>query len=154
MRNVLFSVLVAMPLCANAGAVAPALRLRGGVKLGPLTGENALAALKTAAAVTAGGAVIEKYTDLGETAITAFAKAQGELFSTNLIICLCTFCSSCLAPTFPAVKTVAVLWLLTLILNLQKDGVLGGDMKAMKKGLQKYLPFTCLAAVMCVLALD
>ena len=98
--------------------------------------------------------MIEKYTDLGETAITAFAKAQGELFSTNLIICLCTFCSSCLAPTFPAVKTVAVLWLLTLILNLQKDGVLGGDMKAMKKGLQKYLPFTCLAAVMCVLALD
>ena len=70
-------------------------QLRGGADLGPINADLANGVLKVAAAVTASGALVEKYTGLGECAITKATKT--DLFTTNVIIALVTYATNVVA---------------------------------------------------------
>lgn len=49
----------------TASSLTPVLKLRGGMEMGPITSDNVGGVLKVAAAVTAAGAISEKYAGLG-----------------------------------------------------------------------------------------
>ena len=100
----------------------PALRLRGGMGLGPITPGNFDGALKVAAAVTAASAISEKYADLGETTLTKAFK--GDVWTTNLIISLVTGTASTVVygvsgSGFEAAKLVSALWLASVVMKLK-----------------------------------
>jgi len=107
---------------ASASQLTPVLKLRGGMSLGPINPGNFDGALKVAAAVTAAGAVTEKYADLSETTITKMFK--GDVWNTNLIIALTTGVGSTVlysvgAAPFEAAKLTAVLWLASVGMKLK-----------------------------------
>ena len=116
----LAKLLLAFAVGVSASSM-PALRLRGGMAVGPIDSDLAMGALKTAAALSVGSAIVEKYADMGETAISKFCKGNGEVFTTNAVINLCILCGSCLSPGFDSVKLTAALWLATVVLK-QLDG--------------------------------
>merc|ERR1712195_382352 len=64
------------------------LTLRGGIDLGQITSSNVDGILKVAGAITAAGAISEKYAGIEETALTKAFK--GDVWSTNLIIAMVT----------------------------------------------------------------
>ena len=89
-----FLALVALVAQSQASNIANSkvLTLRGGMDLGPVTADNVGGVLKVAAALTASGAILEKYAGVGETTITKAAK--GDFFSTNLVIAMVTYLAS------------------------------------------------------------
>ena len=101
-----------------------ALALRGGMDLGPMNNELAGQLGRTAAAVTVGGAVLNKYAGLGDTALTkAFS---GELFTTNAVIALVSgglsVVTHAVSPGFDSTKLVAGLWVVNLAKTLMDKG--------------------------------
>merc|ERR1712167_65257 len=117
--------LIAFVAVANAASLkkpsANVMKLRGGMSLGPITPGNFDGALKVAAAITAAGAVTEKYAGIGETTITKFFK--GDTWNTNLIIAMTTGVGSTVlysvgASPFEAAKLTAVLWLASVVIKL------------------------------------
>lgn len=118
----MFKFLVFFAAVADAATLAPVLKLRGGMSLGPITPGNFDGALKVAAAVTAAGAITEKYAGVGETAVTKFFK--GDVWSTNLIISMVTGATSTVlysmgASPWEAAKVTSVLWLLSVLSKLK-----------------------------------
>jgi len=110
------------------------MKLRGGMELGPLNPGNFDSALKVAAAVTAAGAIAEKYAGQEETALTKMFK--GDVWTTNLIISIVTGVTSTVvysvgASTFDTAKLTAVLWLAG-VLSQFKDG--GFDVSTLTEG--------------------
>merc|ERR1711881_527398 len=98
------------------------LTLRGGMALGPLDADNVGGFLKVAAAVTAAGAITEKYAGLGETELTKLFK--GDVWTTNLIIAMVTGVATNVlysvgASDFDAGKLTSALWLAGLIVKLK-----------------------------------
>lgn len=80
--------------------------------------------LQVAAAVTAAGAITEKYADIGETTLTKLFK--GDVWSTNLIIAIVTGVATNVlysvgASDFDSGKLTSALWLLSVLVKL-KDG--------------------------------
>ena len=72
---------LALVACVSASKVAPlrlskVMNLRGGMDLGPLNAGDINGALKVAAAVTAAGAITEKYAGVEETALTKMFKGD------------------------------------------------------------------------------
>jgi len=102
------------------------LKLRGGaLELGPITSANVDGVLKVAAAVTAAGAITEKYAGVGETTLTKTFK--GDVWSTNLVISIVTGVTTTVVYTmgasgFEAAKVGAVLWLLSVLMKLKDAG--------------------------------
>lgn len=72
--------MLAMTLFAVASAskapISKVLTLRGGIDLGPITSSNVDGILKVAGAVTAAGAITEKYADISETTLTKTFKGD------------------------------------------------------------------------------
>jgi len=111
---------------ANAAVFKPSehrvMKLRGGMNLGPLSADNFGGALKVAAAVTAAGALTEKYAGLGETSITKLFK--GEVWTTNLVIAMVTGVASTVVysvsgSAFEAAKLASVLWCASVLSKLK-----------------------------------
>merc|ERR1712072_1184057 len=95
----------------------------GGMSLGPITPDNFDGVLKVAAAITAAGAITEKYAGLGETSLTKLCK--GDVFTTNVIISLVTGVASTIIYSvsespFAAASLTSVLWLASVV-NKLKD---------------------------------
>merc|ERR1719174_2343114 len=93
--------------------------------LGPLDSGNFNNVLKLAAAVTAAGAVTEKYAGVGETTVTKFFK--GDVWSTNLIIQMVTGVASTVVYSmgdsgFEGAKVASVLWLISVLSKLKDSG--------------------------------
>ena len=88
------------------------------MSIGPINPGNFNGALKVAAAVTAAGAVSEKYADIGGTALGGIF--QGDVWDTNLVIALSTGVAGTVvysveaAAAFEAAKLTSVLWLLSV----------------------------------------
>jgi hypothetical protein len=106
------------PLLAQSKVLA----LRGGMDLGPINADNTGGFLKVAAAVTAAGAITEKYAGLEETSLTKFFK--GEVWTTNLIISLVTGVAANVlysvgASDFNSGKLTSALWLAGVLLKLK-----------------------------------
>ena len=92
------------------------------MSLGPITPGNFDGALKVAAAITAAGAITEKYAGLGETAVTKTFK--GDVWTTNLIISMVTGATTTVLYTmgssaFEAAQLTSVLWLLSVLVKLK-----------------------------------
>ena len=80
---------------------------------------------QVAAAVTAAGAITEKYADIGETTLTKFFK--GDVWNTNLIISIVTGVTSNVlysvgASDFDAGQLTAALWLVGVLVKFQGSG--------------------------------
>jgi hypothetical protein len=132
----LFKIL-ALATCVSASSVLPqskVLALRGGMDLGPINDDNFGGALKVAAAVTAAGAITEKYAGLEGTTITNFFK--GDVWTTNLVIAMVTGVATNVlysvgASNFDAGKLASALWLGSVLLKLKDAGfdvsTLGND---------------------------
>ena len=56
--------------------ISKVLTLRGGIDLGPITSANVEGVLKVAGAVTAAGAITEKYAGIDETTLTKLFKGD------------------------------------------------------------------------------
>jgi len=101
------------------------MTLRGGGALGPLDANLAGSALKVAAAITVTGGLAEKYAGLGDTALSTFVKSDG-IFATNALIALITYATNTLVNMgdsgFDAGQLTAGLWIVSVLLNLQKNG--------------------------------
>ena len=69
---------LALVACVSASKVplSKIMSLRGGMDLGPLNAGDINGALKVAAAVTAAGAITEKYAGVEETALTKMFKGD------------------------------------------------------------------------------
>ena len=69
---------LALIACVSASKVplSKVMALRGGMDLGPLNAGDINGALKVAAAVTAAGAITEKYAGVEETALTKMLKGD------------------------------------------------------------------------------
>ena len=69
---------LALIACVSASKVplSKVMALRGGMDLGPLNAGDINGALKVAAAVTAAGAITEKYAGVEETALTKMFKGD------------------------------------------------------------------------------
>merc|ERR1719305_358631 len=98
------------------------LALRGGMSLGPINPDNLDGVLKVAAAVTAAGAITEKYAGLGETTVTKLFK--GDVWTTNLIIAMTTGVTSTVVYSmgssgFETAKLGAALWALSVLMKLK-----------------------------------
>merc|ERR1719305_894204 len=98
------------------------MKLRGGVALGPIDSDNVNGVLKVAAAVTAAGAISEKYAGIGETTVTKTFK--GDVWNTNLVIALVTGVASSVvysvgASAFDGAKLTSALWLLSVLMKLK-----------------------------------
>lgn len=104
----------------------PALmKLRGGLDMGPVNADNVNGVLKVAAAVTAAGAITEKYAGLGETTLTKTLK--GDVWTTNLIIAMVTGVASTVvysvgASDFDGAKLTAALWLVGVLVKFKDSG--------------------------------
>merc|ERR1719506_1852686 len=101
------------------------MKLRGGMALGPLTPGDFNSGLKVAAAVTAAGAITEKYADIDGTKLTSLFK--GDMWNTNLVISLVTGGASTVlysvgGAAFDANKLTAVLWLASVLFKLKDNG--------------------------------
>ena len=106
------------PLLAQSKVLA----LRGGMDLGPINADNTGGFLKVAAAVTAAGAITEKYGGFEETTLTKFFK--GDVWTTNLIIAMVTGVATNVlysvgASDFDGGKLTSVLWLAGLVMKLK-----------------------------------
>ena len=81
-------------------------------------------ALKVAAAVTASGALTEKYAGMGSVAITKVTK--DDFFTTNVIIALATYATNVVAnfgdSGFDAAQVTAGLWAASVLLKLKDAG--------------------------------
>jgi len=100
------------------------LTLRGGMDMGPIDAANVGGVLKVAAAVTAAGAITEKYADIGETTLTKFFK--GDVWSTNLVIAIVTGVATNVlysvgASDFDSGKLTSALWLLSVLIKLKDN---------------------------------
>merc|ERR1719305_93689 len=98
------------------------LALRGGMDLGPVDADLVNGILKVGAAVTAAGAITEKYAGIGETTVTKFFK--GDVWNTNLIISMVTGATSPVlysmgASPWEAAEVTSVLWLLSVLSKLK-----------------------------------
>lgn len=98
------------------------LQLRGGLDLGPINADNTGGFLKVAAAVTAAGAISEKYAGLEETTLTKTFK--GEVWTNNVIIAMVTGVATNVlysvgASDFDGGKLTSALWLAGLIMKLK-----------------------------------
>merc|ERR1711939_901457 len=98
------------------------MKLRGGMSLGPITPGNFNGALKVAAAVTAAGAITEKYAGLEGTTVTNFFK--GDVWTTNLVISLVTGAASTVIysvgeSAFASAKVASVLWCLSVLVKFK-----------------------------------
>jgi len=98
------------------------LQLRGGLDLGPINADNTGGLLKVAAAVTAAGAISEKYAGLEETTLTKTFK--GEVWTNNVIIAMVTGVATSViyavgASDFDAGKLTSALWLAGLLIKLK-----------------------------------
>jgi len=114
----MFRLLIASLAVVNAANIAPVMKLRGGMSLGPITPGNFNGVLQTAAAITAADAISQKYGGLDGTSLgSIFA---GGVWNTNLLIALTTGVASTVvysieaASTFETAKLTAVLWLLSV----------------------------------------
>jgi len=123
----MFRFAIAFLATANAATLAPMplMKLRGGMDLGPITSDNVDGVLKVAAAVTAAGAITEKYAGLSGTTITDFFK--GDVWTTNLIIAMVTGVATNVlysvgASSFDAGKLGSALWLASVLLKLKDSG--------------------------------
>ena len=101
------------------------LALRGGMDLGPINADNVGGALKVAAAVTAAGAITEKYAGLGETTLTKLMK--GDVWTTNLIIAMVTGVATNVlysvgASSFDSGKLASALWVIGVLSKLKDAG--------------------------------
>jgi hypothetical protein len=106
----------------QSSSVPTLMKLRGGMSLGPINPGNLDGVLKVVAAVTAAGAITEKYAGVGETTLTKMFK--GDVWSTNLIISMVTGVSSAViysvgASPFDVAKLGAVLWLSSVLMKLK-----------------------------------
>ena len=95
------------------------------MSLGPINPDNLDGVLKVAAAVTAAGAITEKYAGLGETTLTKLFK--GDVWTTNLIIAMTTGVASTViysvgGSAFDTAKLGAVLWLASVLIKLKDAG--------------------------------
>jgi len=116
--------ILALATVASASQL-PVLKLRGGMDLGPVTADNVGGVLKVAAALTAAGAITEKYADLGETTITKATK--GEVFTTNVIIAIVTGVATNVlysvgASDFDAGKLASALWVASVLIKFKDAG--------------------------------
>jgi hypothetical protein len=114
-----------------------ALALRGGMDLGPMNNELAGQLGRTAAAVTVGGAVLNKYAGLGDTTLTkAFS---GELFTTNAVIALVSgglsVVTHAVSPGFDTTKLVAGLWIVNMAKTLMDKGANADTVMANKEAM-------------------
>jgi hypothetical protein len=112
-----------------------ALAVRGGMDIGPLDSKLAGQLGRTAAAVTVGSAVLNKYGGLGDTTLTkAFS---GDLFTTNAVIALVsgglTVFTHAISSNFDTTKLIAGLWLVNLAKTLMDAGVNGDTVMANKE---------------------
>lgn len=112
-----------------------ALAVRGGMDLGPLNSELAGQLGRTAAAVTVGSAVLNKYAGLGETTLSkAFS---GDLFTTNAVIALVsgglTVFTHAVSGNFGTTKLIAGLWLVNLAKTLMDAGANADTVMANKE---------------------
>ena len=102
----------------------PRAQLRGGADLGPINSDLVNGALKVAAAVTASGALAEKYAGMGSVAITKVTK--DDFFTTNVIIALATYATNVVAnfgdSGFDAAQVTAGLWAASVLLKLKDAG--------------------------------
>jgi len=100
------------------------MTLRGGAALGPLNADLASGVLKVAAAITVTGGLAEKYAGVGDTALSTFVKSDG-VFATNALIAIITYATNALVNMgdsgFDAGQLTASLWLVSVLLNLQKN---------------------------------
>ena len=106
------------PLLAQSKVLA----LRGGMDIGPINADNTGGFLKVAAAVTAAGAITEKYGGLEETTLTKLFK--GDVWTTNLIILMVTGVATNVlysvgGANFDAGKLTSLLWLAGLVVKLK-----------------------------------
>jgi len=122
-----FLALVALVAQSQASNIANSkvLTLRGGMDLGPVTADNVGGVLKVAAALTASGAILEKYAGVGETTITKAAK--GDFFSTNLVIAMVTGVATNVlysvgSSDFDAGKLTSALWLISVLVKFKDAG--------------------------------
>lgn len=115
----------------NAATLAPALKLRGGADLGPVNADLVNGALKVAAAVTASGALAEKYAGMGSVAITKVTK--DDYFTTNVIIALVTYATNVVAnfgdSGFDAAQVTAGLWAASVLLKFKDADFDVGSLK-------------------------
>jgi len=122
-----FLALVALVAQSQASVLANSkvLALRGGMDLGPVTADNVGGVLKVAAALTASGAILEKYAGVGETTITKATK--GDFFSTNLVIAMVTGVATNVlysvgSSGFDAGKLTSALWLISVLVKFKDAG--------------------------------
>jgi len=132
----MFKLMIAFTAVVNAAvlkkpemAKAPLMRLRGGMDLGPVTSSNFDGALKVAAAVTAAGAITEKFAGLDETTLTKLFK--GDVWTTNVIISMVTGVLSTVvystgASGFDVAQLTSALWLLSVLIKV-KDAVMSSE---------------------------
>ena len=118
----MLQLLTLVSAAASPLASSKVLALRGGMDLGPLNADNVGGFLKVAGAVTAAGAITEKYAGLGETELTKLFK--GDVWTTNLIIAMVTGVATNVlysvgASDFDAGKLTSALWLAGLIVKLK-----------------------------------
>ena len=119
------AIVLALATGTSAASVLPqskVLTLRGGMDLGPINDDNFGGVLKVAAAVTAAGAITEKYAGLEGTTLTNFFK--GDVWTTNLVIAMVTGVATNVlysvgASDFDAGKLTSALWLAGLIVKLK-----------------------------------
>jgi len=120
-----FSLFVLLPALASAKVLPTALSVRGGMDIGPLNSELAGQLGRTAAAVTVGSAVLDKFAGLGGTTLTgAFS---GDLFTTNAVIALASgglsVVTHSIAGGFGTDKLIAALWIVNLVKTLQASSI-------------------------------
>jgi len=112
-----------------------ALKLRGGMDLGPLSSELAGQISRTAAAVTVGSAVLDKY--VGLEAGTLSEVCSGELFNTNALVAIAsgalTVVTHSISSGFGTNKLVAALWIVNLLSILHKSGISADTIMANKE---------------------
>jgi len=124
-RNYMALRVLFLATTVTASSLTPVLKLRGGMEMGPITSDNVGGVLKVAAAVTAAGAISEKYAGLGETTLTKTFK--GDVWTTNVIIAMVTGVATSViysvgASDFDAGKLGSALWLVSVLMKLKESG--------------------------------
>mmetsp|Transcript_24349 Transcript_24349/g.73079 ORF Transcript_24349/g.73079 Transcript_24349/m.73079 type:complete len:144 (-) Transcript_24349:121-552(-) len=107
----------------------PALAVRGGGAVGMVDEAFAQGLGRTAAGLTIGGAILEKYGGMDSNTITS--AVSGEVFGTNAAIVFASYVTGVLAgDTFKAVDVAASLWIANLVLKLKDSGINEASIKA------------------------
>lgn len=102
--------------------------MRGGASVGPIDSDMAVGIGKTLAGVTVGSAVLEKYGGMAGTTLSS--AMSSDLFTTNAVIAVATYCTGCLSSSFNAVEATAALWIASVVLKLKDAGVNEASIKA------------------------